>query len=1150
MSAPEYFSFGNWRGSSINLLTDTSIGVFEDTVESAEENGGDSTSGRLLRDIEEISRALYLHNASSSNSISPSDRRSKSAGRTRPLESNRKSSIWNWEPLKALTRIRHHRFNCWFFLHVHAIEGLPSNFNGMSLRVQWKRKEEVLLTRPVQVCQGMAEFEQTLMHQCSVYGSRAGHSAKYEPKLFVLRASVVGAPQFDLGKHWVDVTRLLPLTLEELREKSSSRWTTSFKLTGMAKGAMLNVSFWFSVIRDNTLESDRSMIVPKLLKEDKQKPVDCAVNAGQNSSSVKLQKVGSVPGNSNRGSHLPSLSLDIKDLDENLFNRGSELARSISFLYQKLDEAKLGSSQEFDFFYEQLHLLKQKPGYFPESSNDNIEDDPTNDEFTVIEQGIEVSQQEQLKLEGVSQVSDDCAIETIDVAEIFKDHETGYDGMKECDSIHEDYGYSDQLVMEDRKHVRNDICSEELTAKELDLVTYNLSISEADVFDSSLDVNEFIMQENYEKNTISSKACKMVKSYSLDDITESIANDFLKMLATEHNSLGLSADTEPDSPRNLLLRQFEEEAFASGDFIINFNAEEEHVEFESVAPRLEGEDFSDHSDLPLFIQPGEKFQDHSRMDQPLRSKRNAKLLENLETDALMKEWGLNEKVFQDSPCTSTGGFGSPIYLPPNEPLEYPPLGEGLGPVIKTKNGGFLRSMNPSLFQNAKNSGRLIMQVSTPVVLPMAMGSSIMEILQHWASVGYEKMSTQVNKLMPLEDIKGKTIQHVTWEAASRLETPKRPSHLQQESQDGKNSVVIGKKPKVSSLNCDLEEIVLSSIYDEIDSDYVSLKDLAPLAMDKIEALSIEGLRIQSGMSDEEAPSSISPQSFGETSAFLGKSVRVGGPLLLEGASGLCLPEVQDKDGDIDELVSLSVTLDEWMKLDAGYFGDADEIDERTLKILAAHMAENIDYTSAMLAGGCKWDKPISGGSGFLGNNLTVILRMQLRDPLRDYENVGVSMLALLQVERVFFDLQPKVHCGVPDTSDIKEAGEVSDQAEGIKTDEKLEKTVTEGIPWFKINEVHVVGFKTEPGKKRCLGTSRDEQSGARWLLASNMCKNRKHLYSMSKAMVKSSSPGMTKMQPKDCVWSISSHVHGPKAKWKELATLNLHIRNPDVIFLT
>ncbi|CAA3013708.1 Hypothetical predicted protein [Olea europaea subsp. europaea] len=71
-------------------------------------------------------------------------------------------------------------------------------------------------------------------------------------------------------------------------------------------------------------------------------------------------------------------------------------------------------------------------------------------------------------------------------------------------------------------------------------------------------------------------------------------------------------------------------------------------------------------------------------------------------------------------------------------------------------------MSPLLFRNSK-----IMQVSATVLLPAAMEFIIMEILQCWESEGVEKMSTQANELMPLEDIMGKTIQEVVWEAESR-----------------------------------------------------------------------------------------------------------------------------------------------------------------------------------------------------------------------------------------------------------------------------------------------------------------------------------------------------------------------------------------------
>lgn len=71
---------------------------------------------------------------------------------------------------------------------------------------------------------------------------------------------------------------------------------------------------------------------------------------------------------------------------------------------------------------------------------------------------------------------------------------------------------------------------------------------------------------------------------------------------------------------------------------------------------------------------------------------------------------------------------------------------------------------------------------------------------------------------------------------------------------------------------------------EIGSDYVSLEYLAPLALNKIESMSLEGLRIQSNMSDSKAPSSIFPQSGGRITAHIPIVVRVSGQELEEGCN--------------------------------------------------------------------------------------------------------------------------------------------------------------------------------------------------------------------------------------------------------------------------
>ncbi|KAJ9688025.1 hypothetical protein PVL29_013984 [Vitis rotundifolia] len=187
-------------------------------------------------------------------------------------------------------------------------------------------------------------------------------------------------------------------------------------------------------------------------------------------------------------------------------------------------------------------------------------------------------------------------------------------------------------------------------------------------------------------------------------------------------------------------------------------------------------------------------------------------------------------------------------------------------------------------------------------------------------------------------------------------------------------------------------------------------------MDKIEALSIEGLRIQTGMVEEDAPSNVSVQSIGEISALKGKGVNITGSLGLEGAAGLQLLDIKDVDDDLDGLMGLSLTLDEWMRLESA-------------------------------------------------------LMVQLRDPLRNYKPVGTPMLALIKVERVFVPPKPKIYSTVSVVGNSKEEDDesVSVAKEDVKDEKKEEK----------ITEVHVAGLKTEPGKKKLWGTSTQQQSGSR-----------------------------------------------------------------------
>ncbi|XP_010536180.1 PREDICTED: protein PLASTID MOVEMENT IMPAIRED 1-RELATED 2 [Tarenaya hassleriana] len=1008
---------------------------------------GDSYNVQLLRDIKEISSALSLHKAAPKALLSSSHVRSKSAGKTRPpvsrpnpnsktvgdtsLQKNKKSSLaWNWKkPLRAITHFRQHRYDICFHLHVHSIEGLPSNLNDSSLVVQWKRKDEVLSTRPCIVLDGAAEFEETLMHRCTVYCSKSGpyHSAKYEVKLFLIYASVADAPRLDLGKHWIDLTRLLPLSLDELEgERSTRKWTTSFKLSGAARGAVLNLSFDYSVIKDSNSD----------------------VNGASNSSSrsTMLRRVGSVPSNLD---HRSSPLDEGKVFHQVSPNLSLELSKSIDFLYEKLNEQNLESSMGKDTLYECLGKTSLNPGL--ESAKQTDESDDT--EFAFIDKGVEIVEQEgsRSKLdESTLSNTDSSRIEIIDVDDILKDEDA---------ALTEETRFIDQLLMASPENEGSSLSSKQSFFGESDSAVSSHVVSESFDVESSSAMDDSLEQENFLEVKSSYKATKMsMKSLSLDDITESVASDFLNMLEFEDCSYIYTSDGEPASPRECLLREFEREALASGGFFLDFDGEAEYAyEIDD-----EDKDFS-------FTSSTEGVDENIGKDKAelLINRRKAKVLENLETETLMREWGLNENIFRNSSRVRSDGFGSPIELPVDERIDLPPLGDNLGPFVQTKGGGYIRSMNPLQLRKSKNVARLIMQVSAPVVLASELGSDVIEILQSIVSSGISGLCSQVNALMPLEDITGKTIHEVAEDSA--------PERVMHDCSD--NSRAALDRNSSDQLGSFHSEEKFGSCRSHMISGYAPLEALAALAMDRIESLSIEGLRIQCGMSDQDAPSSIEPK--------------------LMDASGA------------SELIGFCFTLNEWLKLDTGFTNDGGQMSDEKIKILSAHHADQ--------------QRASSGKHHILGNELTLGVRVMLRDPFRNYEPVGPTMLALIQVERPSDSSNPCLY-RLAEYQSNEEASELD----------------------WGITEISLVGLKTESGVDHPWGTKTQQQSGARWLLASGMGKPVKLPSSKSKAIIVSNPQASSK--PQDTLWSITTSSHDQESNSSSCSASALFTRNPDVNF--
>ncbi|XP_057524430.1 protein PLASTID MOVEMENT IMPAIRED 1-RELATED 1-like [Amaranthus tricolor] len=1052
----------------------------------------DSSDGELLRDIEDISKALYVENkthATSLISYSKFGHKSTKSSFEKDewlKEEQKHSSIWSWKAFKALTHIRQKKFNCYFFCHVHCIENLMGDFNDISMVVNWKRKDVVLKTLPSRVSNGIVEFEETLMSKCCVYGAKngSGDFVKYEPKHFLLYASVIGGEGLEIGKHWVELTRLLPLTSEELEQDNcSGKWSTSFKLVGKAKGATLHVSFGFLITKDGLFESCSSVKPPLLLSlEQNGLSRMSSADAGSVGESSTLRRVGSVPNS------VTNLSSSAQHLDTKLSLQkdAHDLSNSISMLYGKLEEGGVNNLSKIDMDLKHLEPLHIVSNTLSGSAKDfsGVNDDDS--ELTVVDKGVEPNYMSTEMNECNECNAEDLkasTVEIIDVAEIFKG-----EGI-----------YSDEDIKIDRLDEAS-----ECVAKDAPIHKYSLlDTEESNLEEGGLDLSKSFLLQSPELEIpedemsvevkVKHKASNLVDLLSLDDFDNNVVNDFCNLLQDMHSPSSGKSNFNLESPRERLLRQFEEEMMTSGGLLLDV---EQYDECE--APSVPSSDYVESVELSPIFDTANLAGESAQLS--LRHKLKASSLERLETQTLMQRWGLDEEDFLNSPLYSSGGFGSPIFFPPEEPVVLPPLAEGLEPLLHLKDGGYLRSMSPLHFRSAKNCGRLILQTSKTLVLPTELGSDIIDILHCLALVGGEKLSKKVRSLMPLDDISGKIMQQLAWEASYEAEVLE--SHRQASSQYESEIVGVEGGPHVHGSNCFSSSLIGCNI----GSAYMAAKDLVLLGLDNIEPLLIEGLKIQSGMPNHDAPSSIRVKSVKEDSTTQHKIDYFDDSSDFMGVEGTA--------EYADELLELSISLDEWLRLDTGLSGDKNQVDKRTLRVLRAHHGK-ASYVNNYLGGG-EHTLNDSRKCGFLGDVLTLILMLQLRDPLRNYEPVGGPMLGLIQAKRLFKPVtQP------------------------MEDDKQGEETVR-----FLLKDVHVASLNTESENAETWSSKRQQEAGSRWLLASGLTKTEnKPRISKSRSIMRMHTHVLRKLWTKSFIWSISRTIHGVEADPQNPLT-----RNPDVIF--
>ncbi|CAL4932026.1 unnamed protein product [Urochloa decumbens] len=200
---------------------------------------------------------------------------------------------------------------------------------------------------------------------------------------------------------------------------------------------------------------------------------------------------------------------------------------------------------------------------------------------------------------------------------------------------------------------------------------------------------------------------------------------------------------------------------------------------------------------------------------------------------------------------------SPRKTPPPHPV-VPDLGQGIGPAVQTRDGGFLVSMNPFDLPLESRDGppRLAMQVSRPFVLPGATVATGFDVLQRMAAAagGADEVRGKLASLGGMDDITGKTPGQVGFEGIAEAVIAGRRVGTEGEgdaTSSAARSVRLVRK-LAAAVSEGRGERVATGIWTAGD-DPETLEEVLAFSIQKLEAMAVDALAVQAEMADEDAP---------------------------------------------------------------------------------------------------------------------------------------------------------------------------------------------------------------------------------------------------------------------------------------------------------
>ncbi|XP_073002604.1 protein PLASTID MOVEMENT IMPAIRED 1-like [Typha latifolia] len=183
------------------------------------------------------------------------------------------------------------------------------------------------------------------------------------------------------------------------------------------------------------------------------------------------------------------------------------------------------------------------------------------------------------------------------------------------------------------------------------------------------------------------------------------------------------------------------------------------------------------------------------------------------------------------------------------------LGKGLGPVVQTKDGGFLISVNPFDAEVARSeTPKLAMQISRPSALQNPKISSGFEVFHRLAAMGREELGSTLLPLADVDELMGKTAEKIAFEGIASAIISGR--NKEGASSSANKSIQIVKKMAETMVE-GRKERNSTGIW-SVKEEPMTIEEILIFSLQKMEAMAVDGLKIQAELADEEPPFDLPP----------------------------------------------------------------------------------------------------------------------------------------------------------------------------------------------------------------------------------------------------------------------------------------------------